>query len=276
MLKKFVLLLVISGSVFCVGNQTAASAQNANESHSANRNLPVAESTDKAPDTCEPCKTLASYQQPPPDPRWFLKPEWMIVWVTLAYTFISVLALVVIGVQVWTTKDAAKRQLRAYIVPERGTIANVADPLEEETLEGMGLGEARVVNPNIGPSANIWIKNTGQTPSFDVQHSCTISLREFPLASPLIDVPFDNLCVIILGPQVGAGLTVNLPNRLNDFSIQSLRHNTYVIYLQGVIRYTDIFGDKHTTHYRLMHSLSGAKIGRSTDLVFCAEGNYGD
>ena len=173
-------------------------------------------------------------------------------------------------------KDTAKRQLRAYIVPERGSIYNVADPLAEETLEGMDAGEARVVNPSIGPIATVFIKNTGRTPSFDVKHTCTVFHREFPLAAPLLDMQFPKQSAMILGPQVIATLTVPLPERLNEFSIQSLRHNASVIYVQGVISYTDIFGDCHTTHYRFMHNLRGAKIGRSTDLTFCEEGNYGD
>jgi hypothetical protein len=52
---------------------------------------------------------------------WYLKPEWMIIWVTLAYTIVSTLALVAIAIQVWLMKDTAKRQLRAYLTVTIGS-----------------------------------------------------------------------------------------------------------------------------------------------------------
>jgi hypothetical protein len=170
-------------------------------------------------------------------------------------------------------KETAKRQLRAYVVPELATIGNIANPAE--VYENDTPTAARITHPNWGPLATIQIKNTGQTPSFHVVHRCGICVRPHPLREDLPALTLERASCMILGPGVIGIMRVNLPQALEEYEIESLRRGTAAIYVQGDILYTDVFGDKWFTKYRLMHTNAAGRIGVSTDLTFCPEGNEG-
>jgi hypothetical protein len=184
-------------------------------------------------------------------------------------------ALFAVGFQTRANRISSQRQLRAYIVPERGSIANVAnvvpDPPELEQ-------HARVVNPTIGPLANIVIKNAGQSPSYDVKHTATIYLRAYtnpPVT--LARLPDESKpSVMILGPQVVASMDIWLKAALTPLEVDNLKAGLAVIYVVGIIEYTDIFGNPHATHYQMEHHSSHGKIGWNTKLIFSPQGNYGD
>ncbi len=81
---------------------------------------------------------------------------------------------------------------------------------------------------------------------------------------------------IILGPQIGSNLIVHLEQPLMPLEVENLKHGLAAVYIEGIIEYTDIFKKAHTTYSRFMHHANNGKIGTSTALVFCPEGNYGD
>ena len=101
-------------------------------------------------------------------------------------------------------------------------------------------------------------------------------VREFPLSSALPIFDAGKKSSNILGPNIGISLSITLPQKLTEFEIDSLKHGTAAIYVEGRIFYSDIFDKRHSTHYRLMHHRSSGRIGVNTALVFCTEGNYGD
>jgi hypothetical protein len=205
---------------------------------------------------------------------WMVEPEWMIVWVTGLYTFVSSIALILLGVQIRHAKISTQRQLRAYVVPEFGVITNVANVPAIEGLEP----NAKVVNPDIGPHATVDIRNVGQTPTYDVRHSQSIYIRAFPThPSQLPKIDANTMpSILILGPNIPGHEKVFLPHRLTELEVENLRQGLAAIFVIGVIEYTDIFGKSHVTNYKMIHHSNGGKIGFGTHLLAYEDGNNGN
>jgi hypothetical protein len=170
-------------------------------------------------------------------------------------------------------RQSSMLQLRAIVCVERGIIGNVANPPP-------GPGErvqtvARIMQPQSGPLAVITIKNTGQTPAYDVLHWGRISIQEYPLKSELPTMPALNKQFrSVLGPSIVAEKTVRLPNALTEAQIKGLRDSTMAIYCHGEIHYRDAFKKVRLTRYRCMYcAITGIEIGTSTDLTLCEDGN---
>jgi len=259
-------------------NQHATASHSADNSHANTENTPPnIAPANTANGESKPSSVAANDNEKTEDSphAWMLKPDWMIVWVTGAYTIVSTIALFLLGFQIRYSSIANQRQLRAYVVPELSSIANVAnvipDPPELEQY-------ARVVNPKIGPVATIGIKNVGQSPSYNVVHTASIYLRAYtnpPVT--LVKLPNEgDPSTIILGPGVGTSMDVWLNDPLSDLETANLKAGLAVIYVVGVITYTDIFGKNHSTHYQLQHHSSTGKIGWNTKMTFSPTGNRGD
>jgi hypothetical protein len=170
-------------------------------------------------------------------------------------------------------RDASKKQLRAYVVQEMGSIVNVADPIP---AAGLVPTEARITHPLWGPVARVQIKNTGQTPALQVEHWGNICLREYPLISGLPALPVGKPSRSILGAGIVSTKSLTYGPPLTSQQIADLRAGTVAIYIYGEIKYKDIFRKSHFTRYRLMHHAIGGVIGISTDLTFTEEGNEAD
>jgi hypothetical protein len=206
-----------------------------------------------------------------PDQSWSLSDK--IALIASVSAFLQFVALVV---TIWVMILNGRRQLRAYIVLERGIIGNVADPPS-------GPGErvhtvARLMQPLGGPVAIITIKNTGQTPAYEVVHWGNIAIREFPLTSELPEMPKPaERHKSNLGPSIAITKTLRLPRPLSNEDIQALRESRMAIYCNGEIHYRDAFKKAHVTLYRCMYcAVNGEEIGTSTDLTLCEEGNTAD
>jgi hypothetical protein len=175
-----------------------------------------------------------------------------------------------------TIRQSSERQLRAYVLIERGIIANVANPLSEYAQKQEI--SARIVAPHAGPTVQITIKNTGQTPAYDLVHWGEMLIQEFPLKSSLLTMPQPaKLFRSVLGPSVPEVKTLRLPQPLSDEQIQGLRESRMAIYCHGEIHYRDAFNKRRVSHYRVMYcAVTGIEIGLSTDLTLCEEGNEAD
>lgn len=162
-----------------------------------------------------------------PDQSWSMSDK--IALIASVSAFLQFLALVV---TIWVMILNGRRQLRAYIVVERGIIANVANPPD-------GPGErvqtvARLMQPLGGPVAQITIKNTGQTPAYEVVHWGNIATREFPLTSELPAMPQPaERHKSNLGPSIVITKTLRLPRPLTEEEIQALRESRMAIYCNG-------------------------------------------
>jgi hypothetical protein len=226
----------------------------------------------KAPD--EKTQGATHQASPNPDPPQrdtpLKRPEWWAV-------AIAITTLIAVGYQAWLMRDTARRQLRAYVVVERGIVANVADPpaMPGEKIETV----ARIMNPRAGPHAQITIKNTGQTPAYNLVHWAGIGLFEWPLKTILpstMPKPDSNYWNV-LGPDVPEVKTLRMPQRLSSDQIQGLNNGKMAIYCYGEIRYKDAFKKTRFTRYRCMYATPHCGIiGIGTDLVYCEEGNEAD
>lgn len=243
-----------------------------------NGKLPPSKSSG-APRSTNNQNQTVSAEEKNDDPDGFLsrwqKPEWVIVYVTAAYTAIALLTLFAIGWQVWLMRVTARRQLRAYMVAETGTIVNVANPIREK---GKYIPtEARITHPGWGPVARIQIKNTGQTPAYNVEHWGKICFLEYPLPASHTEKPtFEGRFSSVVGPGIPNTKTLFFGPRLTDEQTKKLMDGTGAIYVFGEIVYTDTFREHHFTRYRLIHHVQGGKIGINTDFSFAESGNETD
>lgn len=176
--------------------------------------------------------------------------------------------------QMASFKDRTERQLRAYVLVDSGNIFNVADPVPLFLGQIFEHSEAQITNQAAGPGVRIFIKNTGQTPAYDVRHWGNICFREFPLKAPLParDPKFPPV-PLILGREIMATKLLFIPQPLSAKEIADLRAGTGAVYVYGEITYQDTFGKNWYTHYRLMYHPYGGAIGVSTDLSFVESGN---
>lgn len=192
----------------------------------------------------------------------------------------SVVAFLQFGALVWTIAvmiQNGRRQLRAYVIGESGTIGNVANPIPLYAGQVLPPTGAEITNTACGPVAYIQIKNSGQTPAYKVLHWGNICVREYPLTSNLPPIPILVLRnASVLGPGIYSTKYLFLPKPLTAQEISDLRAGIAAIYVYGEIDYEDAFGKKRVTKYRLMHHVGQGAIGVNTGLTFADEGNEAD
>jgi len=170
-----------------------------------------------------------------------------------------------------------RRQLRAYVVGELGTVANVANPIPLYAGQVITPAGAEITNTACGPIVYIQIKNCGQTPAYKVVHWGNICVREFPLTSQLPPTPILALKnASVLGPGILSTKYLFLPTPLTAQEISDLRAGTAAIYVYGEVDYQDAFGKKRFTKYRIMHHVGQGAIGINAGLTFADEGNEAD
>jgi hypothetical protein len=177
-----------------------------------------------------------------------------------AMDFFTFLLVIVGGLQVtWiiltlnSSKDSAQRQLRAYI--------------------GMAFPEGVTPTAVIGENGNNYfilkIKNTGQTPAYNVVAQGKIYSNEYPqvdYVDPIID-PQKPIGKIVLSPQqefdlrcYGAGRAPDKPG------------TTFASYIIARVEYVDAFKNKHWTNFCFVwryidgvNRLVPAEKGNTTD-----------
>jgi hypothetical protein len=155
------------------------------------------------------------------------------------------------------SEDAAKRQLRAYVL----------------------VGQATILDPD-GPNPRLHIRfiNSGQTPAYDVIALATVGAfnpqdpRIFPL--PAIDRQSSKS---FLGAGSIASKIVSLTGILNGNAMLLLRAGTeHILYAWGEIQYMDIFKEE-IRHSRFRLSIGGSLGWPETNLmVVSPEGNEAD
>lgn len=146
-----------------------------------------------------------------------------------------------------TMKATARRQLRAYVA--------IKDPLISR------------VDQQGQPEATITIRNYGQTPAYQFSVSTEMALvSSFEQACA---VPDRRGLLGHLGP--GADFTVRLTALFTISNAQFAQLATEVvsIFVYGIIRYVDTFGEPHFTRFRL-------QMGKDRRLFTCVDGNATD
>jgi hypothetical protein len=206
-------------------------------------------------------------QQTNPGSYWGLSDKIAVIATVAA--FLQFAALVV---TIFVMVSSSRRQLRAYVGGDVGSIGNVANPIPVAGQAITPTG-AEITNPTCGPVAYVQIKNAGQTPAYEVLHWGHICVREYPLTSALPSPKFIAKNASILGPGIVATKYLFLATPLTAQEISDLSVGNVAIYVYGEIRYKDAFGTERFTKYRLMHHVGQGAIGVNTGLTFADEGN---
>ncbi len=167
------------------------------------------------------------------------------------------IGLVLIGIrQVWVSRDIGKRQLRAYISPDKFVLKNAIGP--------------------IAPSLVAVFKNSGQTPAFHMTCCSDIGWGRFP---PSINF---SLAEDVLGGSrgtigPGACFTQDYPlgKPFSEDDKRGLESEKAAIYFYGYVSYRDIFDEPHKTRFRVYYT-GGLGSGKPILLSACSEGNEAD
>lgn len=180
------------------------------------------------------------------------------------------------GVLIWTVIvmiRTTRRQLRAYVFVSEISIYNVANP-SLPLPQGYIPTGAEITRPNEGPLATMVIKNTGQTPAYDVICGANMCIQKFQLISsfpPLKTGQYITKTIIPTGGTTNKAVGGIPP--LTPEEIDQLRNGTMAIYVHGTIKYRDTFRKRRFTNFRFMHFGGLHIIGVATALTICNEGN---
>lgn len=194
-------------------------------------------------------------------------------WLVIATAVLAVTALFVGTIQAIISRNAARRQLRAYVFVD---YVRLMDSGQFPELEGMTeLQENAPVFPN-RPGTEIHIKNSGQTPAYKISHWSAMDVVEVRLEHAIVVPPADPT-----SPKsyIAAG-TFNImghwfPRELTQQEIDDIRNHVRGIYVFGRIDYLDVFGKPHFTTYRLRYSGIYPPLRRFV-VTYCTTGNETD
>jgi hypothetical protein len=151
------------------------------------------------------------------------------------------------------SEKTAERQLRAYVLVSSARVQDFG-----------------VERP---PRVEVVIKNSGQTPAFDLSPWAGIVIGEFPLNIELVHPPPEiKKSQAILGAEDTTGHLTQAGRALTKIETDMIISGAKAIYVFGEIKYRDIFKIERTTRYRMMYGGGG---GAAPDgaLIFCEEGN---
>lgn len=128
--------------------------------------------------------------------------------------------------------DTERRQLRAYMVVEFASVTRIQ------------------VGQNI--EAEVIIKNTGQTPAYNITGFTGIMADQLPLGHSFPEIKTHNLATTIVG--AGGVVRSRLPTRggaLTNEILAKINAGTAAVYVMGKITYTDAFRVSRFLKYRL-------------------------
>lgn len=157
----------------------------------------------------------------------------------------------------WETRSTSRRELRAYIFPENVGIYCMINQ--------------RPISKNGKVGSTVHIKNSGQTPAYDVRHwsEVTICLQadEENLIPESMDSAQSNSMppngIITASRRMAAKLTRNQQKGLKDGNLG--------LYVYGRIDYRDAFGRNQATRYKFASAIW--PLPENITMSFAATGN---
>jgi hypothetical protein len=177
--------------------------------------------------------------------------------VATAAAFLQFVALVVtIGVQIGTSR----RQLRAYVFPDASGV-----------YEGMMLDTQLPAHENdVGVA--LALKNTGQTPAFDVltwtKITITVPAEEDKLVPPRLEEKFP----AYIGANSVMPKFLWLGRALSAAEIADINNQVRAIYLYGRIEYRDAFNRYRYSNFRLRYN-GPFPPPKGVSFLYCEKGN---
>ena len=182
--------------------------------------------------------------------------------------FLSVLTLLLVVGAFWQahlSRSATRRQLRAYVLPSTITL------IEHEgvVLAGMSPQDKR-------PTVVINMRNSGQTPAYDMLHWSQLVLLPCSDENNL-HVPdrLPHVSSIFLPSQGETPKVLRLDRPVSDPEILEINQHRRALYIHGGIEYRDAFKRKRSVRYRLKYSGIYPLIGPAS-LTYCDNGNSAD
>lgn len=182
---------------------------------------------------------------------------------TIIQAVIGAFTVVVAGAasaQWWQTRRSSERQLRAYVFAETFTIQDSSqlDPPQ---------GPYR-------PIAHVSLKNSGQTPAYNLLHWAALDVRPLSEEERLTVPPLQKVSVTHLPPGGMSMRLLRLDRVLSESEITEIRQMTRAIYVYGRIEYEDALGRKRFTNYRLRYTgMPYPPLGGSGAPFYCDNGN---
>ncbi|HYM19503.1 MAG TPA: hypothetical protein VEW28_00700 [Candidatus Kapabacteria bacterium] len=175
-----------------------------------------------------------------------------IEWDLAKYTLLLVLVTAILAIasfwQIFISRSTARRQLRAYLY----CTTSPNEPLQTNVI------------PFI-------IKNSGQTPAYNVVVWIISGIREFPLIRPLVGGnPTNTPSRIAIHSNMDIEINATLPPNITNF-----RGQNEALYFWGRIEYEDIFRKRHHTNFRFHSFRVGIAKGEFvvTEITPSHEGN---
>jgi hypothetical protein len=206
-----------------------------------------------APET-EP--ELALPSPPPWWKAWTWPPEKLLGRAT-AFLALATFGLAVIAwIQLHHNDDTANRQLRAYVSVDGATVSHFGDTV-------------------VPPEAHVILKNSGQTPAYEIRGWIAMKMAEFPFNGTL-----ENFGSLQSFPSViGSGGSVHgiiATNRsLSTDENKSVSDGTGALFVWGEFTYQDAFKAPHYTRFRMFF---GGSAGIRPDglMMTTKDGNDAD
>lgn len=124
-------------------------------------------------------------------------------------------------------QDTAQRQMRAYI-----SVNGITDWTVDEGYIGFRLT----------------IRNTGQTPAYNLRSGSKVSIAPFPRMDPLPHVPLTEKSLATLGPATEQYL-IPYGHALSTSELAGFEKTEVAIYIHGRIEYHDAFGQLRVTSF---------------------------
>jgi len=153
-------------------------------------------------------------------------------------------------------EDTAERQLRAYV------------HIDLNEFSRFDITPGRILQ------AGIVLRNSGQTPAYDVVVVSDIECHPYPqfgMGSPIDDDKEGSRAVLNAGQQIYFKPFSKITVSTEDS--EQIESGGWRPYIFGSITYRDVFGKKRLSEFRLVSDESGCG---NRGLTYCREGNDAD
>lgn len=157
--------------------------------------------------------------------------ERVLRWANVVIAGFTIVLAFISGLMWWTGRDAARRQLRAYVHVE----------LVEAYCAPGGNTVIRVI-----------LRNSGQTPAYDMTAWVGTAVEDYGLKKPLAD-PHPSMTLsrgILPSNSVTPFSLTVIHGQIDEGTISDIEMRQKALYAYGEIRYTDAFKRPRITKYR--------------------------
>lgn len=176
---------------------------------------------------------------------------------SLFVSLLTLLGTIFVGWTLMETRNTSRRELRAYVFAENSGVYALTKQVP------------RSENGKVG--STVVVRNSGQTPAYDVIHWSMLALHAVVNERELVIPPLETLHRTVVPPGGILKAERRLSIHLTRDQQASLKTGAMALYVYGRIEYTDAFGTRRYTDYRL--AWAGWPLTDNISMTFCPEGN---